>query len=61
MHLRLVVCLFIIIGIIVGIAAGRLFAIYRRRMRWKALMTSHQSLHVARRRIITTTPPPDED
>ncbi len=61
MHPRLVVCLFIVLAIILGFAAWRLFVIYRRRKRWKALMTSHQSLHVARRRIFTTSPPPDED
>ena len=61
MHPRLVVCLFINLGIIVGVAAGRLFVIYRRRRRWKMLMTSHQSLHVARKRIIASPESPDED
>ncbi len=60
MHPHLAVFLFIIAGISI-VAAWRLFAIYRRRMRWKALMTSHQSLHVARSRIIVSRPPSDED
>ncbi|HUA98276.1 MAG TPA: hypothetical protein VMA34_08120 [Terracidiphilus sp.] len=61
MHPRLVLCLFIVTGIILGFAAWRLFVIYRRRKRWKMLTTSHQSLHVARERIVTIPPPPDED
>jgi len=61
MHPRLVLCLFIVTGIILGFAAWRLFVIYRRRKRWKMLTTSHQSLHVARERIVTIPPPTDED
>jgi len=61
MHPRLVVCLFILSGIMIGIASWRLFVIYRRRKRWKMLMTSHQSLHVARSRIIISPPRSDED
>ena len=61
MHPRLIVCLFITFGIIVGISAWRLFVIYRRRRRWKTLMTSHQSLHIARQRIVVNPPPSDED
>jgi hypothetical protein len=61
MHPRLVVCLFIVSGIIVGVAVWRLFVIYRRRKRWQLLMTSHQSVHVARERIIASPESPDED
>jgi hypothetical protein len=35
--------------------------IYRRRKRWQLLMTSHQSVHVARERIIASPESPDED
>jgi hypothetical protein len=45
--------LWVLLGIVFFIAAWRLYAIYRRRRRWKLLTTSHQSLHVARERIIT--------
>ena len=43
------------------IAALRLYAIYRRRRRWKLLTTSHQSIHVARERIIATPQLPEEE
>jgi hypothetical protein len=60
MNPRLGLCLLVLLGIVIFIAAWRFYAIYRRRRRWQMLMTSHQSLHVARKRIITA-PPPDED
>ena len=47
-------------GIILA-AAWRLFAIYRRRRRWKLLMTSHHSLHIARQRIIVNPQSSEED
>jgi hypothetical protein len=59
MHPTLVACLLAILGIAVLAAAWRLFAIYRRRRRWKLLTTSHQSLHIARERIVAK--PPDEE
>jgi len=61
MNQRLIVCLLVVSGIIVAVAAWRLFLVYRRRKRWQMLMTSHQSVHIARKRIITGPPPSDED
>ena len=60
MHPALIAFL-LILGVIIGFAVWRLYAIYRRRRRWQLLMTSHQSLHVARKRIVTGTRPLDED
>ncbi len=60
MRPTLLALLLIFLGLAIAAATGRLYVIYRRRKRWKALMTSHHSLHVARERIITA-PPPDED
>ena len=60
MNSRLELCLLVLLGFVISIAAWRFYAIYRRRKRWRMLMTSHESLHVARRRIVAT-PPSDED
>jgi uncharacterized membrane protein len=48
-------------AIVILVAASRLYAIYRRRRRWKLLTTSHHSLHIARERIISGPPQLDED
>lgn len=61
MHPRSVLCLVILSAAVIVTVAWRLYAIYRRRKRWKMLMTSHQSLHIARERIVTLPPPPDQD
>jgi hypothetical protein len=53
-------CFWILLGIAVLSAVWRLYAIYRRRRRWKLLTTSHQSLHIARERIITRPQLPEE-
>ena len=60
MNSRVGLCLLVLSAAIILVAAWRFYAIYRRRRRWQMLMTSHQSLHVARQRI-NETPPQDED
>jgi hypothetical protein len=61
MNQRLLVCLIILSAAIVIAVTWRLVAIYRRRRRWKMLMSSHQSLHIARERIVANPQVPDED
>jgi len=48
---RAQLCLTVLFVGIIFAAAWRLFVIYRRRRRWKNLMTSDPSLHIARHRI----------
>ena len=61
MNPYLQLCLFVLLGVVISVVAWRFYAIYRRRKRWRMLMSSHQSIHVARQRIVATPPPPDED
>ena len=60
MNSRLELYLLVLLGVVISVAVWRFYAIYRRRRRWQMLMTSHPSVHVARKRIITA-PPRDED
>jgi len=57
----LALCFWLSIAMITLIAAWRLYAIYRRRRRWKLLTTSDHSLHIARERIAASPQPTDED
>ncbi|HZD50482.1 MAG TPA: hypothetical protein VE178_17195 [Silvibacterium sp.] len=54
-------CLAILSAAIVLATAWRLYVIYRRRMRWKLLTTSHRSLHIARERIVASPELPEEE
>jgi uncharacterized membrane protein YidH (DUF202 family) len=61
MNSRLLVTLLIVSAAIVLTVAWRLYAIYRRRRRWKMLTTTHSSLYIARGRIVAPSELPDED
>ncbi len=58
MHRSLAFCIWLVFAAGVLVASWRFYAIYRRRQRWKFLMTSHQSLHIARERIVAA---PEEE
>ncbi|HTD54799.1 MAG TPA: hypothetical protein VK670_05425 [Silvibacterium sp.] len=57
---RPLIWLWALFAVVILIAASRLYAIYRRRRRWKLLTTSHHSLHIARERI-ARPPLPEEE
>jgi hypothetical protein len=61
MNSRAGLFLTILIPGIILTAVRRLYAIYRRRRRWKLLTTSHSSLDVARERIVHNPQLPEPD
>jgi len=61
MYRYIQLCVAILFAGIILAAAWRLYVIYRRRRRWKMLMTSHHSLHIARERIVASPELPEED
>ena len=58
---RVQLCLSVLFVGIIFAAAWRLFVIYRRRQRWKNLMTSDVSLHIARQRISSSEDVPADE
>ena len=61
MNSRAGLFLTILIAGIILTAVCRLYAVYRRRRRWKLLTTSHSSLDVARERIVHNPQLPEPD
>jgi hypothetical protein len=61
MNLRLLIFLLVLSAGIILAGAWRLYAVYRRRRRWKMLTTSHASLQIARERIASEVPPLNEE
>jgi hypothetical protein len=61
MNSRVGLCLLVFSAGLLSFAAWRLYAIYRRRRRWKLLTTSHHSLHIARERIVRNPPSLEEE